>query len=498
MIKIREALETYITPKVIWLFFFCVYVISVIPMFMIGLYNYPSADDYSIGSNARQAWVASHSIVQTVGAAILRAAEDWKIWMGYFTSNFLMALPPCVFGEKWYALTTIIMVVSISLSTGYLLYQIFVRVLKSDKYTARTVICIVLFFMIQCMVGRVEAFYWYCGAANYMLTHSMLICFYGMLISLSMNEHKKIFGISAAVLGFFAGGGNLMSALNGAIILALAVFFWGVKHEAKKKRKTLFAILFFYLGFILNIAAPGNWVRSEISVGMNPIKAILVSLLYGIEYCISEWTDWSIILMLILLIPLLWKVAERTEFKFPYPILVVFFGFGIVSAMMTPPLFAVGNMEAGRLKAVTYMVYILVLVLCQLYTIGWIQKKYFKDKTEAIKTKYSADMLIFLLSCILFCTVSFTLVIAENPHYYTSSSATTDLLNKSAKQYGEELRKRAELYKGEERDIVVEPLTVYPQLLYFSDIEENPEDWQNRGLCRFYGLNSVRKEQKQE
>ena len=68
----------------------------------------------------------------------------------------------------------------------------------------------------------------------------------------------------------------------------------------------------------------------------------------------------------------------------------------------------------------------------------------------------------------------------------------------SGKTYGEELRKRAELYKGEERDIVVEPLTVYPQLLYFSDIEENPEDWQNRGLCRFYGLNSVRKEQKQE
>lgn len=31
-----------------------------------------------------------------------------------------------------------------------------------------------------------------------------------------------------------------------------------------------------------------------------------------------------------------------------------------------------------------------------------------------------------------------------------------------------------------------------PVLLYFSDIKEDVLDWENRGLCRFYGLEGVR------
>lgn len=495
---IRDKLETWITPRTLSWFFFAVYIISLIPMFVIGLYNYPSADDYSIGSDVRQAWVASHSVVLTVWQAILRAVEDWFIWMGYFTSNFLMAIPPCVFGEKWYTLTTVIMVGSISLSTGYLLHQIFVKILKADKYISRTVICIMLFFTMQCMVGRVEAFYWYCGAANYMLTHSMSMCFYGMLVSLAVNKHGKIFVIAASVLGFLVGGANQMTALNVAIVLfvALVVIFYAKRW--KEKWNVLLPIIAFYLGFILNIASPGNWIRSEISQGMGPVKAVMISLLYGLEYCLGEWTDWSVLVMIIALIPLLWKLTEKTKFQFSYPVVVILFGFGLVSAMMTPPLFAVGNIAAARLQAITFTMYMVVLVLCELYVVGWIRKKYFVEKEAKVSNGFSADIMIFLMSCVLFFGVGAGLIVIANPHYYTSSSAMTDLLNGSAKQYGEALAIRAQMYNSGEKDIVVDALETEPKLLYFSDIAEDPEDWQNRGLSRYYGLNSVRKEKKQE
>ena len=239
---IRDKLESWITPKTLSWFFFVVYILSLIPMFVIGLYNYPSADDYSIGSNVRQTWVVSHSVIQTVWQAVLRSVEDWMIWMGYFTSNFLMAIPPCVFGEKWYALTTVIMVGSISLATSYLLYQIFVKVLKADKYISQTVICIMLFFTMQCMVGRVEAFYWYCGAANYMLTHSLSMWFYGMLVSLAVSRHKKIFVAAATGLGFLVGGANQMTALNVAIVLLIAVIFILYTKKWKEKMLMLFIL----------------------------------------------------------------------------------------------------------------------------------------------------------------------------------------------------------------------------------------------------------------
>ena len=494
---IKKRAEEWITPRKLSWFFFIVYIASIIPMFVIGLYNYPSADDYSIGSNVRQTWVASHSIIQTIWQAVLRAAEDWMIWMGYFTSNFLMAIPPCVFGEKWYALTTMIMVGSISLSTGYLLHQIFVKVLKADKYISRSVICIMLFFTIQCMVGRVEAFYWYCGAANYMLTHSMAMCFYGMLVSLAVSNHKKMFVVGATILGFLVGGVNQMTALNVAIILFLIWCYLVFMKKCKEKVTLCIPMFAFYVGFTLNIVAPGNWVRSEISQGMGPIKAIMISLLYGLEYSLGEWTDWSVLIMIIALIPLLWKLTARTDFRFPYPVVVIIFGFGLVSAMMTPPLFAVGNIGASRLQAVTFAMYMLVLVLCELYAIGWMHKNcYVKENKVESFNKLSANIIIFLISCVLFFGAGACLKVMANPHYYTSSSAMTDLLNGSAKIYGKALEERAELYNSGKKDIIVEPLETEPKLLFFSDITEDSEDWQNRGLCRYYGLNSVRKNKK--
>ena len=73
----------------------------------------------------------------------------------------------------------------------------------------------------------------------------------------------------------------------------------------------------------------------------------------------------------------------------------------------------------------------------------------------------------------------------------------TDLANGSAKAYGDALKERIEIYRSGDKDAVVEPLTAQPQLLYFSDIKEDPEDWENRGLCRFYGIDSVRVENKE-
>jgi len=68
----------------------------------------------------------------------------------------------------------------------------------------------------------------------------------------------------------------------------------------------------------------------------------------------------------------------------------------------------------------------------------------------------------------------------------------TDIRNGSAKAYGKALEKRAELYhSGLEGVIEVEPLPSQPTLLYFSDIKEDVHDWENEGLCRFYGLEGV-------
>lgn len=490
-------LTKWITPKRLATFFTIVYILSLVPLLWIGWYNYPSADDYSIGSNCRQIWVQSHNIFAVLWAGIVRAVEDWLYWMGYFTSNFLMAVPPNAFGERFYVLTVWIMLSMLSLSTWYLLKNIFVRVFHGDKYISHSIIMCMLFVTVQCMVGRVEAFYWYAGAANYMLVHSMSLFFYGLLIAAVYDKGKKrTFDlVVASILGFLVGGGNQMTALNVAVVMLVTIGFGIVLKKWKEYKALLIPICISLFGFILNVAAPGNWVRSESVNGMKPIKAVLVSFYYCLDYCVDKWSGWPVLILLILLIPLFWNLTGKASFKFPYPLVVVLFGYCLVSAMMTPPLFAVGNIEAARLQALTFTMYILVVILCEGYVVGYVRgKRQSVIPNEMVSKGFEASEAWCLTGCILFFAAASVLTVIPEERYFTYSSAIVDLANGSAKAYGDALAERAELYNSGEKNIVVQPLPTKPELLYFSDIDEDPEGWENRGMCKYYGLESVRVE----
>ena len=489
-----ERLTGWMTPKVVAIILAVSYAASLIPLLWIGWYNYPSADDYSIGSNCRQEWVTSHNLFLVIWKGIERAAEDWMDWMGYFTSNYLMAVPPSVFGERFYVLTTWIMLGMLSFSTIYLFHAIFVKLLKADPYVSLSTALLVLFASVQCMcpAGRVEAFYWYSGAANYIFIHSMSLFFFGLLISSVFDKGKKRIWdvVAASFLGFLTAGGNQMTALNAAVVLlaAAGIILW--RKGWKRYRVLRFPMACFYIGFLLNVAAPGNWVRAEDASGMNPLKAVFVSFYECLDRMMGEWTTWPVIVIMIALVPLFWHMAGQIDFAFPCPLLAVVFGFCLASAIVTPPVFAVGNMEAGRLQALAFLMYVLVLALSIGYVTGWMKKKHTDD--GAGNRKFSPEARYCLLGCAALLVFGTALIVVPEPHFFTFSSAIADIQNGNAKAYGKALEKRAELYRsGLEGVIEVEPLPARPALLYFSDIKGDVHDWENEGLCRFYGLEGV-------
>lgn len=492
-------LPEWMTPKAVAVFLSVCYGLSLVPLLWIAWYNYPSADDYSIGSNCHQVWVATHNVFVVLWQGIVRSVEDWVNWMGYFTSNFLMAVPPSTFGERWYVLTTWIMLGMLSFSTMYLFHAIFVKALKADGFLSHCVSMLVLAVSVQCMcpAGRVEAFYWYSGAANYILIHSMSLFFYGLLISSMYDRGKKrVWDLTAAsLLGFFTGGGNQMTALNGAVVVFVAAGIILLTKNGKRCRALWLPMGLFFLGFLLNVAAPGNWVRAESASGMNPVKAVLVSFYECLDRAMNQWTTWPVIVIVIAMIPLFWHMAGGISFRFPCPLLAVGAGYCLTAAMATPPLFALGNMEAGRLQALMFLMYILTLSLSVGYVTGWARKcleRKLLTSGGRGDEKLSSESCWCLLGCLVFLSVGSLLTIIPEPHFYTFSSAMTDLRDGSAREYGETLRGRAQLYgSGREGLLEVEPLPSQPTLLYFSDIKEDPEDWENRGLCRFYGLDEV-------
>lgn len=492
--------EKWITPRNLAIFLTVIYVISIIPLLWIARYNFPSADDYTNGSVCFHVWEKEHSVSGVIAEAFLRTVDEWFHWRGCFTSSFLSALTPNIWGENVYFITTWLVLGMLSVSTIYLLHTIFTKVFKADNYTGHCIAMLVLLVTVHCMhaSGRVEAFYWYSGAINYVFVHGVSLLFYGLLISAIYDKGKKRTWdvIGASVLGFLTSGGNQMTMLNAAIVLFLGVVFITLKKKWKEYKMLAFPVGIFYIGFVMAVTAPGNFVRAGSADGMNPVKAILVSFYYCLELALGEWTTWPVLIAGVMMVPLFWHMTKKTDFRFPYPAVVAVFGYCLVSAMITPPLFAIGNFEAGRLQALTYIMYILIVTLCLGYVTGWARKKYDskgrKALTENADSGYGKDERLCLLGCLIFLGFGSMLMIIPEPHFYTFSSAVTELKSGDAKVYGEALEERIQLYRENAAGKVeVKALKVQPALLFFSDISEDEEDWKNQGLSRYYDLEAV-------
>lgn len=417
------------------------------------------------------------------------------------TSSFLMALQPAVFGEGAYKITPFIMIGILSFGTFYLMRVIFIKLLKCDSYIIYCITVLMLFVMIQCMPDAVEGLFWYNGAVHYTFMHSISLFFYGVLISalIEHNQRKKCRGfILAAILAFIAAMGNYMTALNVGIVLAMLMLGLIIGKKFKEQRFIIIPAVVFYLSFIVNITAPGNAVRAAGSNGMNPLKAVFASFYYVLDYCLGDWSGWVVIIFSAIIAVLFWNSLPRVEFDFPFPLFIVFMNYCILSAMVTPPLYGTGNIEAGRIRSLFYIMYILLLTFTVCYVTGWARKKTeAKMSVESAETakqsQLSFNSKIAVSGCILFLLAGSVLCLIPYHEYYTFSVALTDIVNGSAAAYGNAMQERIKIYNASVgSDVEVEPLPAMPELLCTADISQDSEDWLNQGLCRFYELKSVR------
>lgn len=504
--KCVKIMDKLVTPKSLMYLLIVIYIASLIPLFMIGRYNYPVADDYTFGAACRNVWVEGHSVLAVIVRAATRAWEYYLEWAGCLSSSFFMALQPGVFGESFYKLTPFLMIGIISLSTAYLMHVIFIKLLKCNAYIINSITVFMLFVMVQCMPDPAEGLFWYNGAVHYTFMHGISLFFYGMLISslIEKDKRKKCRGfIFASILGCVVGLGNYLTALNVGIVFAFFIFSFIILKKFNEQKLILIPAVFFYLSFIINVTAPGNSVREAASDGMNPVKAIFASFYYVLDYCLGDWSGWVVLIFVIITATLFWNASWDVDFKFPCPIFVILLNYCILAAMITPPLFGTGNIEAGRIKSLIYIMYILLLTLTVCYVTGWARRK-IAVSGENTKGTSGADGIVtkdlltsnskFVVTvCIIFFLFASILCVIPEHEYYTCSMAAVDILNGNAAAYGEAMQERVEVYNASTGvDVEVDPLPIKPKLLCTSDISEDINDWVNVGVCRFYGLNSVR------
>lgn len=473
------------------------FIAGLIPIFLLGRYDYPSADDYGFSAYSHIAWMQSHSVIQVLKGAGETAIERWFEWQGTFSSIFVMALQPGIWGM--YSLVPWIMIGAMTFSTLFFFSAFFQKCIQVRPAVFFSISMIYLIFALQCMIDKTQGFFWFNGAAHYMIPHSAALCLLALLILL-MTEEKKTLRrmVLMCFLAVFTGGSNYITALITLILFVSAIALLLFVKKEKKCRLLIPPFLFFLAAFLLNVLAPGNAVRqAEMAVRPGVIKSVLLSFYYCIEYMADTWLNWTYLLFIFALLPFLWEAVKvlGKRFSYPVPLLVFAYSYCILSAMFTPSLFASGDVGGGRIFNIMFLDSMILTILNIFYFMGWLYRRLGFAEHVSGSCLEKADVKWYLLAVLCLGIFIGAMYIKVNPDYFTSSSALYSLMTKEAALYGNETEEREKLLKeaveSDASDIAVFRLTVHPYLLFWSDIAEDAGDWTNSSMARYYGKNSI-------
>lgn len=511
---------SYKTPKIniklntrkLSIVFTVVYVLSLIPMLILGFYDFPSADDFSMALETRQYFAANGDFFGTVIASLQKSWIVYSRYEGYFFSIILTCICPSVFGEGFYFLTPFLVLGMLTFGVCYFFDALFVRALHLDKNLTNAARMLTLFMMVQCLNGsgtRVEAFYWYSGAINYTFTFGMAFFWLGLLIrSVYESDEKARFRklVWASIWAFFMGGANYLSALELAICSALLLFVFVMVKLGKfdiqriddEQRKSFCRIwiplIINLIGFSFSCFGPGNSNRFAETTQMSPVKAVLVSLYDTFDMLFNDMTRWEVLVILVMLVPIFWKMAGKLKVRLEHPILFTLFAFLLVSSNMTPPIFATANIDAGRLKALAFMEFVFTLVLVVFYLTA-VARQYFDEKyMSGITHDESGDANTFspvfsmvIAGCAVIFVIGSALSIKPEPEYYSCTSALYDIVSGRAATYKQENAERLEILRDDSvKNAELVEYSVHPEMLFYMDITPDTSEWINQATAIYY------------
>lgn len=462
-------------------------VAGIVLLLLIGKYNAPSSDDWGYSIQTRAVWEDTHSVFNVVKEAVNTSKHFWNNWQGLYSSAFVLALMPNIFSQNAYFITAFITIAILLLGN-----TVFICTLGKLAGAGKVENCIVAnilnYVTLQYMPSAVQGIYWYNGAMNYTFFYGLLMLvissvFHYVCKPAGIKDIFRLLGLSLS--GLIIAGGNHITAF----LMLLFFFFFGLAGVLKKELRWFFLLIPFAVtltGFLINVSSPGTRVRQEYFTNRPGVfGTIKLSIQKILEY-MNNWFNFSFILLLIILIPVLFKVVvrfyEKTGYSFEYPLLFVIASVACLCLMLCPPYYAMGNAGAGRVTDVVFYVFVIFCALNEFYILGWLYANGMADPERFIMS-----FPLKLVSLLLLFFVSFY-SLRDDSNFY---KAFYDLRTGVAKQYGMETQKRYDMLREENvRDVVLEPYSVKPELLFFDDVKKDVEA--NNSLAAWYGKDSVK------
>lgn len=474
------------------------FVLSLVPLLVLGRYNVMCVDDYDYGRVVHDTWLATGSVWQSVRTAWQQNMEFYRDWQGTYISCFLMALCPMNFHYEAAWVVPVIMIGMLAVSTFVLGRHILRRWLGADGTSSSFVMFMVLFLFYQVIEEPYEGIYWYNGSTHYVLMQSVWF-FTLAAVSASLWTQKKsrevVFCLAAMILSVIVGGGNLVTGLQAEILMVFLLIYTVVVNRRKIFPVAL-PLITGTIGFLFNTLAPGNTQRSELDtdVGYSAVMSVLLSFYHAVVFII-RWTPAFVILVWLMLLPVLWRIMKRSGRTFGHPVWVTVGAFCVLSAMFTPTLFAIGMVGLARVDNIIQIVYYLCLFMVTAYWLGYFShrgqgkdvcaERVGKGAGEALGVFLEKTGVMMTAVCLLLILV--TWIFTADKNTYTSISALRSLYNGEAKAFYAEAMERHEIYTDPDIvDVEIRPYSVRPALFDFNDLTEDAGNWLNLAVMSYY------------
>ena len=189
---------------------------------------------------------------------------------------------------------------------------------------------------------------------------------------------------------------------------------------------------------------------------------------------------------MVFLIPFLWAGAAESRFSFPLPGAVSVFSFCLFSSLFTPHLYALGSDGPERLKNILYFSFLLFSILNLFWWVGWLEKKRRPGRPGCGISFWLLSVFSVIAVICLACSVLFF-------HGTLSSvAALSELRSGEAHTYYAQALERQEILENKEiSDCEFTPYSSMPYILYFTDMTDDPESYENQDTATFYGKNSI-------
>ena len=474
-----------------------------VPLVRIAVYTVPWYDDYSYGNFAKDFLAQERSLRSALEGALYCAHSSWYAWQGTFSSVFFMSLVPSIWGEKYYFLGSLFLIAVITVAVFVFLGTLLRGVLKADWASCIIIQAVSAAMVLVFMYSSQSGFFWYNAGVHYVAMHSFLLLTASCWIRLLTGKpgvRTVLFLLFSAVGTVLAGGANYVTALQG-LLLACSLTVLGILLHNKKVMLLLPSLVLYGICFYYNTTAPGNARRQYQLSGseppMTPLAAIGNSFLEAVKH-MREFTGIRTLAALLLILPVIWLMLRKVNFRFRYPGVLLLWSFCFYATGFTPSLYSLGHAGLGRTLNAVKITWQLLLVVNEIYWTGWFLQKAagggaaarLLQKVRGIFGGFQGVPLVFYLvmGAVMIC------IFAVEPHQaanYSSFCAYWYVHTGEANEFHKEYLARVETILNGGRVVEVTPYHFRPAPICVGDLSENPEEEPNRYMAVWYDKEAI-------